>query len=356
MDENNQKQDTEKKIKAATIIYSLVIAVAAYLIIMGAFIYGFGAKNKITEATAKYFPYPAAVVNYKSFVTASELNNNLQSVKRFYESQDFSQAGMRVDFSTEDGRKRLKMKEGQLLNKMIEDKAVEILARQSGIKITAEDVQQNVKRKLDEYGTGDSVKENLSKLYGWTLSDFEEKIVKPGLYGEELEKLIVSQNKNDFIASAKEKIEKAKNELENKKDFSEAAKIYSDGSTAGEGGELGWFKKDQLISEVSQAAFSLKKGQRSDIIESVLGYHIIELEDKKTENSEELVKIRQIFARKKNFADWLDGKIKEMKIYIPLKDYYWNKENGTAEFSSEEMKEFEKSIMENFQGDASVIF
>ena len=98
-----------------------------------------------------------------------------------------------------------------------------------------------------------------------------------------------------------------------------------------------------------EAAFSLKKEQASDIIESVLGYHIIELEDKKTENGEELVKIRQIFARKKTFAGWLDGKIKEMKIYIPLKDYYWNKEKGALEFSNEEMREFEKNIAESFQ-------
>lgn len=356
MDTNKKENGNEKKMKPLTIVYVAVIFVIAYILVIGILIYGFGVKNKITETTAKYFPYPAAVVNYKSFITASELNNNLQSVKKFYESQDFSQAGMRVDFSTEDGQKRLKMKEKQLLNKMIEDEAVEILARQNGIKITAEDVQQNVKRKLDEYGTGDSVKENLSKLYGWTLSDFEEKIVRPGLYGEELEKLIVSQNKDDFSEAAKGKIEKAKNELENKKDFSEAAKTYSDGLTAGEGGELGWFKKDQLISEVSQTAFSLKKGQKSDIIESVLGYHIIELEDKKTENGEDLAKIRQIFARKKNFADWLDEEIKKMKIYIPFRGCYWNKENGTAEFSDEEMKKFEKSIMENFQGDASVIY
>ncbi len=356
MDANNQKQDVKKKIKPLTAIYSLAVAIAACLIIAGVLIYGFGAKNKITETAAKYFPYPAAIVDYKSIVTASELNNNLQSVKRFYESQDFSQAGMRVDFSTEDGQKRLKMKERQLLNKMIEDKAVEMLARQNGIKITAEEVKQNVKRKLDEYGTGDSVKEKLSKLYGWTLSDFEEKIVKPGLYGEELEKLILSQNKDDFAKSAEEKIEKAKSELNNEKDFSETAKTYSDGSTAGEGGELGWFKKDQLISEVSAAAFSLKKGQTSDIIESVLGYHIIELEDKKTENGEDMVKIKQIFARKKAFAGWLDEKIKEMKIYIPLKDYYWSKEKGMVEFGNEEMIKFEKSIYDNYGGDASTIF
>lgn len=349
----NSKQ---KKIKPLTIAYSAVIFVVAYILFIGILIYGFGVKNRITETTAKYFPYPAAVVNNKKIITVSELSSNLKSIKKFYESQDFSQAGMRVDFSTDDGQKRLKLKEKQLFNKMIEDEAIEILARRNGIKITAEEIRQSVKRKMDEYGTGDSVKENLSKLYDWTLSDFEEKIVKPGLYGEELEKLIVSQNKNDFAESAKEKIEKAKNELENKKDFSEAARVYSDGSTAGAGGELGWFKKDQLISEVSAVAFSLKKGQRSDIIESVLGYHIIELEDKKTENREELVKIRQIFARKKTFADWLGEEIKKMKIYIPLKDYYWDKEKGTVEFSGEEMREFEKNIMENFKGDASVIF
>lgn len=350
---NNKK---EKKLKNTTIIYTAIIIAAAYLILIAVLIYGFGVNNRLTKFTSKYIPYPAAIVNYKSFITVNDLDNNLQSIKRFYENQDFSQIGMRVDFSTDEGKKRLKIREKQLLNKMIEDKAIEILSQKNGVRITADLVDQNVQRKLDEYGTEEATRENLSRLYGWTMDDFKKKVVRPGLYSEELEKLIISQNKKEFSGAAREKIEKAKKELDGKKDFSEVAKLYSEGSTARDGGELGWFKKDQLISEVSVVAFSLNKGQRSDIIESALGYHIIEVEDKKTEGNEEMVKVKQIFTRKKSFADWLGEQIKNMKIFVPVKGYYWNQDQGLVEFSDQNLREFESNIMENFQGDASVIF
>lgn len=351
-----KKEDIIKKIKLPATLYSAVIVAVAGIFLAAALIYVFEANNRLTKFSEKFIPYPAAVINYKNFVTLNTLNSNLLSVKQFYENQDFSEVGLRVDFTTDDGKKRLKLREKELLNKMIEDKAIEILAKRNGITITAQSIDQNVERKLEEFGTKDDVENRLSKLYGWTLDDFKQKAVKPGMYQEELEKIILEQNKDKFSGAAREKIEKAARELNGKKDFSEVAKAYSDGSTAQDGGELGWFKKDQLVPEISSVAFSFDKGRRSDMIESELGFHIVEVEDKKTEGKEELVKIRQIFARKETFADWLDEQIKQMKIFIPLKEYNWNREKGMVEFSDEKMKEFEKSIMENFQGDASVIF
>ncbi|MCX6765959.1 MAG: peptidylprolyl isomerase [Candidatus Moranbacteria bacterium] len=352
--DENKKAD--KKLKISTVFYALIIAIAAYFVLIGILIYGFGTSNKLTKFTAKYVPYPAAVVNQKNFITIDALRSNLQSIKSFYENQDFSSIGMRVDFSTEDGKKRLQIRERGLLNKMIEDEAIEILARRNGIIITAEAADQNVERKLEEYGNKEEVENRLSRLYGWTLSDFKEKIVKPAMYREELEKMVLSQKKEEFSREAREKIEKAADLLSEKKDFAEVANSYSQGLTAGEGGELGWFRKNQLIPELADLIFSLQKGKRSDIIESSLGYHIVEVENRKVENGEELVKIRQIFARKKTFADWLGEEMGKMRILIPLKDYYWDSQRLLVEFKDAGMREFEKDVRENFQGDASIIF
>jgi foldase protein PrsA len=349
-------KNKEKKIKPLTIVWAVIIIAAAYVIVIGIAIYAFGVNNKLTKFTENFIPYPAAVVGYSKFIPVNEVGNNLQSIKRFYENQDFSQAGLRVDFTTVDGKKRLKVREKELLNKMIEDKAIEILAKKNGIMITNDIVDQNVKRRLDEFGTEAAAKENLNRLYGWTMSDFKEKIVKPALYSEELEKIITEKNKDGFVKVAQDKIDKAKSELDGGKDFSEVAKNFSDGSTAGEGGELGWFAKDQLISEIANAVFAFKKGQRSDIIESVLGFHIVEVEDRKTDNNQELIKIRQIFSRKITFADWLGEQMKNIKIFVPLKGYYWNLARSTAEFKDADLKEFENNLNENSQGDASVTF
>ncbi len=342
--------------KISTIILSILIIIIVYLMAVGVLVYGARTKNKITDFTTKYIPYPAVIINYKNFVTVSELSENLQSVKKFYENQDFSKVGLRVDFSTEDGKKRLKVNEREILNKMIEDKAIEILAKKNGIKITKEMVDQSVSRKMEEYSSSEETMEgNLGRLYGWTVADFKVKIVEPSLYKEELVKIFAAQQK-DSNNQIRGKIEKAQEELAAKADFAEVARKYSDGSTAQEGGELGWYKKDQIIPALADKVFSLEVGKYSDIIESELGFHIAQLEEKKTENNEDLVRFRQIFVRKKDFASWLGDKMKDLKVWIPLKDYYWDKLSLSAEFKDQNLKDFEKNIRENSQGDASVIF
>ena len=74
-------------------------------------------------------PLPAAVVKYTNFISIREVNDDLEALQSFYEKQDFSSVGMRVDFSTQDGEKRLQIKKKQLLNKLIEDRVVDILVK-----------------------------------------------------------------------------------------------------------------------------------------------------------------------------------------------------------------------------------
>ncbi len=344
----------KEKVKIATVIYSVVIFIIVYVVLVGILIYGLGINNKITDVSAKYIPYPAAIIDSKNFVTIGEFDSNLKSIKSFYENQDFSQIGLRVDFSTEEGKRRMKIQERQLLNKMIEDKVIEALARQNGVRITNEIVNQEVSRKLDEYGNKQSVEENLANFYGWTIEDFKKKIVKADIYKKEMEKILESQDSSGD--KLKSKMEDAKKELESGRDFSDVARDYSEGSTAQDGGELGWITKEQLIAKLDEAVFGAKEGERSGIIESELGFHIVEVEKKKTEEDVEMVKVRQIFVRKKNLADWLEEKMGDIKIYIPLKDYYWDKDGLEAQFKDENLKEFEKKIIEKFQGDASLIY
>lgn len=69
-------------------------------------------------------------------------------------------------------------------------------------------------------------------------------------------------------------------------DFAQLAKQYSeDSGTALNGGEMGYFKKGQMVPEFEQAAFSLKAGQISDLVKTIYGYHIIKVEDHTTEVS-----------------------------------------------------------------------
>jgi len=70
-------------------------------------------------------------------------------------------------------------------------------------------------------------------------------------------------------------------ELKKGADFAKLAKAKSKDPGAAEGGELGYFTKDQMVPEFSEAAFKLQKGQISDPVKTQFGWHVIEVEDKR---------------------------------------------------------------------------
>lgn len=59
------------------------------------------------------------------------------------------------------------------------------------------------------------------------------------------------------------------------KDFAELAKQYSDGPTKIRGGMLTPFGRGKMSKPFEDAAFALKKGQVSDVVETEFGFHII---------------------------------------------------------------------------------
>lgn len=351
---NNTKQEFLKKIKWSTVLHFVLALVLILLSASLLVTYAFSGSHSWAKRFAERSPYPVAVVQFTHALSFHELASNLASVKRFYENQDFSKIGLRVDFSTEDGQKRLKIREKEVLNKMVEDEAIKILSKERDIIVTKEMASQGVARKLEEYGSGKEVVENLDRLYGWTLQDFEEKVVLPSLFEEKLEESFAKEV--DTTGSAKEKIENAKKMLASGKSFGDVAKEYSEGQTASNGGELGWFALEDLAPELRKPVALQNVGTPGDVIESSLGYHIIIVDETKKDKNKQLYKLKQIFARKEMFSDWLTEKMKKLPVMILSKDYYWDKENARVEFKSENLREFEKEIYQKTSGDATFFF
>jgi peptidyl-prolyl cis-trans isomerase C len=80
-------------------------------------------------------------------------------------------------------------------------------------------------------------------------------------------------------ATAKQVAERAKKG----EDFLALSKEFSkDPGSAADGGDLGWFTKDKMVKEFSDAAFKLEPGQVSDPVKSQFGWHVIKVEEKRT--------------------------------------------------------------------------
>jgi peptidyl-prolyl cis-trans isomerase D len=88
--------------------------------------------------------------------------------------------------------------------------------------------------------------------------------------------ILVSTSKDK--AAAKTKAEGLLKDLKAGGDFAALAKANSDDPGSGsKGGDLGFFSRDMMVKPFSDAAYLLKEGQLSEIVESEFGFHIIKL-------------------------------------------------------------------------------
>jgi peptidyl-prolyl cis-trans isomerase D len=96
------------------------------------------------------------------------------------------------------------------------------------------------------------------------------------------------------LAAAKEKADDVLQQLKAGANFSELAKKYSDDAgSAKNGGSLGWIQRGRFPSpDVEKAAFSLAKGQTSDVVSTTGGFDIIHVDDKQEAHLKSLDEVK----------------------------------------------------------------
>jgi len=83
----------------------------------------------------------------------------------------------------------------------------------------------------------------------------------------------------DTVAKARAKAETARERAIAGEDFAELAREMSEGPSAPNGGDLGFFSRDQMVPEFADAAFALDPGQISEVVRSPFGFHVIKVEE-----------------------------------------------------------------------------
>ena len=103
---------------------------------------------------------------------------------------------------------------------------------------------------------------------------------------------------------ARKKLEKIQKRLQKGEDFAALAKEFSEGPSSVKGGDLGYFRRGQMVKPFEEAAFALGPGEMSDIVETEFGYHLIKVIDKKPGTT----------MAYKDVKDRLEGYLKQEKV------------------------------------------
>jgi parvulin-like peptidyl-prolyl isomerase len=140
---------------------------------------------------------------------------------------------------------------------------------------------------------------------------FEKEIMAKAKVSDQEAKDYYDKNKDEFVAAKEIKAShilvktedealKVLSRLKNGEKFEAVAKAVSiDTGSAKNGGDLGFFKKGQMVPEFERAAASLKVGSiTTSPVKSPFGYHIIKVTDKKTGEPIPYDKVREMLSQK----------------------------------------------------------
>jgi peptidyl-prolyl cis-trans isomerase C len=95
-----------------------------------------------------------------------------------------------------------------------------------------------------------------------------------------------------------------------------AAESSDDNGSRGEGGLLPWFSRGEMVPPFEQAAFALKKGETSGVVESPFGFHVLRLEDQRAAGTVSFEEARpQIdqFLSRQQARELLDAKVAALR-------------------------------------------
>ncbi len=229
-----------------------------------------------------------------------------------------------------------------VLDSMIEQKVINKEAEKKSVTVSEKELNKELDALITSYGGEDTFNQALEA------SGIKEKEVKKDLetnlkakklvedtieISEDEMKSYFDENKDSFDQPEQVKAshilvkdEKTANEVKKKlsdgEKFADLAKEYStDTASKEDGGSLGYFSKEDMVQEFSDAAFNLKVGAISNPVKTEYGYHIIKVTDKKEaqdanyEDSKD--EIKQLLLENKfqsEYSTWLEETKKKYDI------------------------------------------
>ena len=116
-----------------------------------------------------------------------------------------------------------------------------------------------------------------------------------------------------ILVETEDEAKAVEEELKKGADFAELAKKKSKDPGASDGGDLGFFTKDQMVPEFSAVAFALEPGKISDPVKSQFGWHDIKVEDKRDRKPPDFEQVKpqiETYVTRKAQADYV-AKLRE---------------------------------------------
>lgn len=293
---------------------SLLLLLALFLSSCNFPLLGFGsptpAKPTDTPSPPTSTPIPLAFrVNGAGF----SLLYFEAEVERFESAQ--RRAG--IDLATLPGYR------AEVLEALIDLKLLALGATQNGFEVTSEQLDAQIDEIITAQGTQEAFEtwllENIYNVESFRSALTEELLAAQmvALIGDSVPLNTEQVHARHILLATQEEAEDVRAQIMDGEDFGELAQIYSiDASTRPASGDLGWFPRGYLLwDEIEDAAFTLAPGEMSPVIQSDLGYHLVETLER---GEHQLDFQARLFLQEQAVQDWLTERRRtaDIQVYI----------------------------------------
>lgn len=285
-------------------ILILLLVVVVFFVACGTALYKFQSTNAFIYGVTKVVPFPVAKVgshwvSYESYLF--ELRRNMH----YYHTQQHA------NFATPGGKQQLKHLKQQAMDSAVLATYVNELAKQHGITVSDQAVNDevNLLRQQNRLGNSDRVlQEVLSEFWGWSESDFRRE-----LHQQLMQQAVVAK----LDTTTNQRAQSALGQLEQGADFGKlAVKVSDDASTKANSGQYQTpiTADDRSLPPALTAQIAkLKPGQISGIINTGYALEIVKIID----NDRGTIHAAHIQFRFKPITDYTD----QLKNQQPVHEY-----------------------------------
>lgn len=223
-----------------------------------------------------------------------------------------SMAAAGQDAATAEGQEALAQGRELVLEMLINQLLIEQAASAAGITVSDEELDATIESLRAE--TGEEAFQQWLVDQGMSPEDFRKRLRSDTIATHMANRAVESVparsehiHARHILVNTEEEARQILSQLQAGGDFVSLARTYSqDVSTRDTGGDLGFFPLGILTApEVEAAAFALQPGQVSDVIQSSMGYHIVQVVERVPDMEIDPENLRLL--REKASRAWLEG-------------------------------------------------
>lgn len=274
-------------------------------------------------------PTPEPTATPTTEPVAAIVNGTPISLEAYEHQVDRYEASMVAageDLNKPDGQEAAAQGRRWVLNLMIEQLLIEQAAAEAGVTVSDDELQATIDSLREEIGDEDF--NAWLEKEGMSLEQMRERLrgdmiatKMANQIAESVPQTTDHVHARHILLATREEAERIISQLEAGGDFATLAREYSnDVSTRDVGGDLGFFPPGVLTSDsVETAAFALQPGQISGVVESELGFHVVQVVERMPDQEVSPENLRLL--RDKAVRGWLDDLRESADIQIFVEDF-----------------------------------